>query len=371
MLAAPARLSRAFLLMTFLCLVTGAAALAAGGSEAFAASARPHVWIKSPRPHSFVSGSVRCHIVLHDRRGIKKVRFSLDGHRLNTRKSWPYNCSNAGHGRLDTLKLSDGRHRLALRAWNRAGRSRLVRWSFYVANSAQSATAPSPIGSSGPGLLFDGAHVGNFDLVQSAAPNRIQEVPDPLGGGGNALRFRVPDGDVYPNTPTENPRAQALTPNFIKPGLEFWVHDQVMLPSSFPSNLPWLSMLSIYGPPYEASSPLNFAVNTDEIMLKRNGTYGFDSPWRMPLAGNRNRWIDFRLHERFGRDGWIELWIDGKPITFENGHERLYMATRDSSNDTGPNHVTINNYRTHGYASEVTVYHRGFRVGRTSESAGS
>lgn len=378
MLAAPTRVSRVFLLTAFLCLATGVAALTAGSSTAHAASrraARPHVWIKSPSPRRSVSGTVRCHVVVHDRRGIRKVRFSLDGHHLNTRRSWPFNCSNVGHGRLDTVKLSDGEHRLALRAWNRAGRSRLVRWTFRVANGAQSATAPSTLNTSpsqnvfAPGLMFDGTHVGNFALIQSAADNRIQEVPDPVGNGPNALRFRVPDGDVYPLTPTSSPRAQALSPPIIHRGQEFWIHDQVLLPRGFPSNLLWFGLAAVYGPPEDGSSPVALQVVENEIVIKRNSTYGYDRPWSMPLV--TGRWIDYVLHERFGNDGWIELWIDGQRMTFKNGDQRLNMQTMDFSNDQGTNHVRITNYRPAGVANEVTVYHRGFKVGRTKESVGA
>jgi hypothetical protein len=378
MLAAPTRVSRVLLLKALLPLIAGSLAFAATSADAGAASpraARPHVWVKSPARHHTVSGTVRCHVVVHDRRGIRKVRFSLDGQHLNSRYSWPYNCTNVGHGRLDTAKLSDGEHHLALRAWNRAGRSRLVRWGFRVANAAQSATAPSvpnnaPAQSAlAPGLLFDGSHVGNFALIQSAAANRIQEVADPVGDGPNALRFRVPDGDVYPLTPTSSPRAQALSPAIIHQGQEFWIHDQVMLPRGFPSNLLWFGLAAVYGPPEDGSSPVALQVVEDRIVIKRNSTYGYDQPWSMPLV--TGRWIDYVLHERFGHDGWIELWINGERMTFKNGDQRLNMQTMDFSNDQGTNHVRITNYRPAGVADEVTVYHRGFKVGRTKDSVGA
>lgn len=369
MSAVPARLSRMLLVLAPLGLVAGDAAGVADAHVSHRArQARPHVWVKSPRPRATVEGSVPCHFVVRDRRGIRKVRFSLDGRHLNTRFSWPYNCRNSSAAGLDTRGLANGRHQMSLRAWNGAGRSRLVRYSFFVEQPGQASTSNGGNRSSRPSgdLLFDGAHTFSFNSLQEAAPDRIQEVADPLGGPDRALRFRVRENDVYPLTPTDAPRAQALTSAFINPGMEFWVKDSFMLPSSFPSDIPWVDLMEVYGPPFNGSSPLALAVNSDEIMAKRNSTYGYDKPWSMPLV--RNRWISYLLHERFGRDGWVELWIDGQRITFPNGEQRLYMATQDRSNNGGPNHVKIANYRSIGATPELTLFHKGFRVGRTRES---
>lgn len=365
------RASRVLLLIASFVLLLGAIVVTDAGAAGRSAGrgSRIHVWLKSPRPGQTVSGSIPCHVVAHSRRGIRKVRFSLDGHHLNTKRSAPYNCSNGAPSRLNTLGLSDGRHRLALRAWDRLGQSRFVRFSFWVHNQARSSGAPAPDGmSEGAGLLFDGSHPFSFASLQEAAPDRIQEAPDPLGGPRKVLKFSVPDGDVYPATPTENPRAQALSPSFIRPGMEFWVKDSFMLPSSVPSNLPWLALLSVYGAPYDGPSPVCLQVIGDHIVLQRNRTYHDDMPWQMPLV--RNRWISFVMHERFGVNGWIELWIDGQRITFANGEQRLEMQTQDSSNNGGANHVKIVNYREAGSAPRVTVYHSGFKVGLTSTSIG-
>jgi hypothetical protein len=368
MSAAPARLLRAVLLIAC-SLLFGAAALVTDARAAgrLHHGSRIHVWLKSPRAMSTVEGVVPCHVVVHDRRGIRKVRFSLDGRHLNTRFARPYNCSNAGNGRLDTKRLAEGRHRLSLRAWSRTGRSRLVRLSFFVQNVASTAGKPWSSGRSDPAdLLFDGTHLANFAQLQEAASDRIQEMRDPLGSGAPVLKFHVRNSDVYPATPTDNPRAQALSPNIIHTGMEFWVKDSVMLPASFPSDIPWLDLLEVYGAPYNGSSPVSLQVIGDQIALQRNRTYHDDMPWKMPVV--RDRWTSFLLHEHFGPEGWVELWVNGQQVTFSNGQQRLHMATEDASNDGGPNHVKIASYRTLASASDVTMYHAGFRFGLTRAS---
>src|SRR4051794_328863 len=60
-------------------------------------------------------------------------------------------------------------------------------------------------------LIFAGTTIGAFATNQSA-PGAVTEVPDPTGGRQKVLSLTVHDDDVAPVTPTENPRAQLLTP---------------------------------------------------------------------------------------------------------------------------------------------------------------
>ena len=55
--------------------------------------------------------------------------------------------------------------------------------------------------------LFSASRPKDFWLLQ-AAPGAITEAPDPAGSGETVLRFTVNNQDVYPATPTEDPRAK-------------------------------------------------------------------------------------------------------------------------------------------------------------------
>lgn len=226
--------------------------------------------------------------------------------------------------------------------------------------------------TAGANLLFDGAQVRDFGLIQ-AAPGAITEVPDPAGSGETVLELSVDDGDVAPITPTENPRAQALSPGLIDEGDEFWLSTKFMLPEEMPSIPDWLGLVSVYGAPFDGPGPWCLEVNENEFRWQRNGNYDWDIPWRAPLV--KGEWVTVLTHERFGSDGFVEMWIDGEPITFFEDDEynfndhapttRLEMETMDSSNYAAPNAAKIEQYRKVGMFESASVYFGALKLGTT------
>ncbi len=183
---------------------------------------------------------------------------------------------------------------------------------------------------------------------------------------------------IAPITPTENPRAQALSTSVISPGTELWLSTKFMLPSNFPSSVPgWMSLVSIYGAPFNGSSPWCIGIGGTHFNWHRNGTYNWDIPWEAPLV--RGRWVNVLLHERFATDGWVEMWIDGNPVKFFSGTynpnhvsttEHLNMKTVDSSNNGGANAAKIMQYRQAGMFETATVYFGALKIGKTRASVG-
>jgi hypothetical protein len=225
--------------------------------------------------------------------------------------------------------------------------------------------AQGTAGKETSGLLFDGSHIGDFNQLQEA-PGAITEVPDPAGSGETDFAMTVSDQDVYPLTPTDNPRAQALSPPLIEQGDEFWLQTKFMLPENLPTVKGWMSLMQIYGAPFNGSSPWEIDVAENEILWQRNGTYDWDIPWRMPLV--KGRWISVLLHERFAGDGWVEMWIDGQQVSFFESDTRLAMQTMDSSNDGGPNAAKIMQYREAGMFASASVYFGPLKLGTTRAS---
>lgn len=220
---------------------------------------------------------------------------------------------------------------------------------------------------------FNGKTIAAFDAVE-AAPERVTEVSDPLGSGETVFSLKVKDEDVYPVTPTENPRAQMLGPDDIEQGDEHWLRTKFLVPSGFPSIPGWLTLVGVYGPPYGGPGPWVLEVENEELMLHRNGNNGWDQPWVVPLE--RGKWTTVLVHERFDEagKGWIELWINGKRITFfkpatsynPNKHaetNHLVMATMDASNNGGANSARISQYRKKGMFETGTVYFGPLRIG--------
>jgi Polysaccharide lyase len=256
---------------------------------------------------------------------------------------------------------SRGKRKLR-RAWSRGRHavSNAVGLTASRRPAARSSAQPSD-------LLFDGSRIADFDLLQ-AAPGAISEVPDPAGSGETSFQMNVSNNDVYPLTPTDNPRAQALSPPIIDSGDEFWLQTKFMLPQNLPSVKGWMSLVSIYGAPFEGSSPWQIEVADDEIRWERNETYDWDIPWRMPLV--KGRWVSVLLHERFASDGWVEMWIDGQQVSFAAAGTRLEMQTMDSSNDEGANAAKIMQYREEGMFDSASVYFGALKVGTTRASVG-
>ncbi|HET7444359.1 MAG TPA: heparin lyase I family protein [Solirubrobacterales bacterium] len=216
------------------------------------------------------------------------------------------------------------------------------------------------------GLLFNGARISDFDLIQ-AAPGAITEVPDPAGSGETNLQMTVNDRDVAPITPTENPRAQLLSPPIIDNGEEFWLSTKFFIPTNFPtSSHGWMSLVSIYGAPFGGSSPWQIEVVDGRLQWMRNGTYNWDVPWQMPLI--KGSWVTVLLHERFASDGFVEMWINGQQVSFFGRETRLAMQTMDRSNNGDSNSAKIMQYREAGMFETGTLYFGALKIGTTRES---
>lgn len=226
---------------------------------------------------------------------------------------------------------------------------------FYFSMSTFSVASSTDI------LYFDGSRKSDFKIIQEANEFSITEVSDPLMKiqGRKVLKFSVNDTDIYPLTPTENPRAQAISHNFITPGMVFFWRLRIYLPDAFPENIKWLNLGSVYGKPYKGPSPVSLYVQGSRI--------GWGEYWSMPIKVVKGRWVTYTFHEHFGPDGWIELWVDGIQQTFSDNTKRIYLSTQTSSNNSGLNHIKINNYRPRGARGNVTLFHDGLKVGSSRE----
>jgi hypothetical protein len=261
------------------------------------------------------------------------------------------------------------RRKAARRARRRAAQLHQARRSVgnAVAVAGRPAAQPSPstVSSVRSGLAFSGRHVSDFWLDHSA-PTAISEVADPAGSGETVMKMDVSDQDVYPVTPTENPRAELLSPPLLQAGQEVWLATKFLVPSDYPT-IPkggWVSLVSFYGAPFDGPSPWRIELAGDNMQWQRNGTYDYDVPWQAPLE--RDRWNTVLVHERFAADGFVEMWVNGQQITFfsSGGYNpssvspttQLSMATMDGSNGAGANSAKIMQYREAGMFGSGSIY---------------
>jgi len=246
-----------------------------------------------------------------------------------------------------------------------------------VASEPPTEGLPTPELPTSGGLLFNGTKASDYSI--EAAPHAVTEVPDPAGSGRSVFDLTVQNQDVAPITPTENPRAQMLSPGIINNGSEFWLQTKFYIPVGMPYVSEWLSLVSIYGPPFEGSSPWQISINEHELRWMRNGDHNWDVPWKASLAAAEGQWTTVLLHEKFATDGFVEMWINGQQINFfapgasrNSSHEaqttRLEMATMDSSNNGGVNAAKIMQYRAVNMFQSASIYFQPLVVG-TSRSA--
>jgi hypothetical protein len=212
--------------------------------------------------------------------------------------------------------------------------------------------------------------VGDFetgDLTQyawllAADTDRVTVRTDTPRQGLRYARFTAQDDDVYPVTPTENPRAQVTTSRLLFPGMERWFTWSTRFPSSLPVVPPdgWLVFWQWHGYPYVGSPSVGFGVLGDVVNIERNQSYGYDEIWRAPLV--RDAWQDFILRVNFAQDdtGFIELWLNGASQTFSNGRRRVYMRTIEPDQISGVE-LSATIYRKKGMFAVGTLDHDALR----------
>jgi hypothetical protein len=362
--------------------------------------------------------------------GSRKVELLVDG-----KRRWTTRAGGRAVRRSGVLKLKPGRHAVAIKAVRGKGRVSVKRQVTVVqepatqqghqdeekpsrpvtssppartttppatGGSAPKTEAPAPItessapetnplevtepapptGSEGTtSPLFFSAHSLSQFWRNQSAPGAVKEVADPAGSGERVFQLTVNNADVYPITPTENPRAELISNPDITSGDEFWANMKFYLPSDFPSSVPsWLTVLEgPCGAPYGGTPPWTIEVSGTHLVWQRNATYNWDIPWQVNLV--RGSWVHVMLHERFATDGWIEMWIDGKQITFfpggtynpnrEPARTKMPMQTMDEGTNIGPDAFHVMNYRKLGMFESTTVLQGPLQIGATRASVES
>lgn len=223
------------------------------------------------------------------------------------------------------------------------------------------------------GLLFSGNNKGAW-LDQSATSTRIREVAGP--GSGRALRFQAYNGDVFPLTPTTNPRAQLVTPLGVRAGGQFWESYEIYLPTNFPvagTHHAWIGLGSpAYGAPFAGSPTVGLSIVDGDFRFQRNGfaSHPWQIAWQTPLV--LGRWIRFTWHVLLSGNGYVQLYMNNQPLELTDGTSSsttLYMPVLDQSNYRGPWFSQLSVYYKHNAFPQVTLYFKDFRIATTEALA--
>jgi hypothetical protein len=227
---------------------------------------------------------------------------------------------------------------------------------------------------------FQTRNLTQWTSNQSASAVRVQILTDtPPPGYGQYARLLTYDTDVYPLTPTDNPRSQLVGPNTLWEGRQLQISWWTRIPSAVGSlsyTLPtWSSgfweFFELWGWPYYGSPGVEFQIHhsNDVIQLNRS-PYPFqsgDTPWTAPLV--TDTWLCFRLRASVSSDinvGWLELDYanDGTANVVSqslSGQTRLPTKVLHDGTVRGAA-VYQNNYRSLGLANLTVIDHAGMRV---------
>lgn len=237
-------------------------------------------------------------------------------------------------------------------------------------STSSSGSSPAP-GS----VLFDGSQPSSW-LNQSAASNRVQVLPDPDGASDSALQFTARNSDVAPLTPTDNPRAQLVSPtNILAEGEQFWESYEIYLPSSFPTAETyngWLALGSpFYGPPWNGSPSVELGIVNGQWRWATNAyaPVPYTIIWQQPIV--LGEWVRFTWHIIPSANGFAELYVNGQPLVVSyNGQtgEGVNLPVIDTTDYEGPWASQLSVYYSLNTFAAVTIYFKNFKIG-TSQAA--
>jgi hypothetical protein len=235
--------------------------------------------------------------------------------------------------------------------------------------STRSVTAPGKV-------LFDGSSLSGWQ-DESAAANRVTVVNDPAGGSDEAMKFVTYNSDVYPLTPTNNPRAQVITnPNVVTEGVPFWESYEVYLPASFPTVQPansWIALGSpFYGAPWSGSPSVEMQIENGAFVWRSNANAQVPGQilWQMPVQ--TRTWIRFTWYIVPATNGFAELYVNGAPVSVTyNGvtANGVHIPVVDAFDSTGPWESQLQLYYGAGEFSSLTAYFKDFMIATTQSAA--
>jgi hypothetical protein len=154
----------------------------------------PSLSWRSPSAGAVVRGTIAgsgCEVAAADDRGVAKVVFRVDGVKLNTETSSPWNCS------FESTRVADGTHSLTATAYDTAGNSRTAATSVTVDNAPDPAPEPQPEPTPTPTPAPEPAPTPTPEPVPTPTPEPTPvPVPEPVPspGTGTSLVIGIDGG---------------------------------------------------------------------------------------------------------------------------------------------------------------------------------
>jgi Polysaccharide lyase len=225
--------------------------------------------------------------------------------------------------------------------------------------------------------------------VRSYVPGHVYATRDPLGSGREVAAFAIdngdrpyadsqPRGDLQTGDPTHGPTAG----DYYKPGSTSFTSIPVLIPSGLPLTgthgnwFQWAQAESIAADQWGWSLQLtSFTDRTANHYALAAWYYNHSAPaWIGPKVDGRWHTAILQVHYATDDTGWIKLWWDGVPQTFQYGASAGTQTMSGVPTLLSPDGakgwpLDIDSYRNRdSMPGTVTIYHGAPAIGPTYES---
>jgi hypothetical protein len=168
-----------------------------------------------------------------------------------------------------------------------------------------------------------------------------------------------------------------ITPTgIVRQGTPFWESYEFYLPLNFPvaeTYGGWVALGSpFYGAPSAGTPPTEISLNNGEIRFMRDGhaPAPYQIAWEEPIV--LGQWIRITWHIMPSANGWVQLYINGVPVSLYNGSTSsttLDMPLVDPTNDVGPWYSQLSVYYKLNEFSALTIDFKDFKIATTQTAA--
>jgi len=168
------------------------------------------------------------------------------------------------------------------------------------------------------------------------SPGTISVASDPLGQFGNVYKYAMPDEPSgFGKERCESKGTRNNGTNFrMSYNTEYYIGWRAMW-NPMPIDPGWVAVWQMhgYGVTGQGAPLVLRAVNGDGNLYMQNNANGVDTNfWHMPFK--TGVWQGFVVHVLLSTNhsvGFVELWVNGVPQTFNNGQTRWYGPTWDDA----------------------------------------
>jgi hypothetical protein len=229
----------------------------------------------------------------------------------------------------------------------------------------QQVEEPPASRNAGATLMRSDFESGSFDgwYVQSLR-ERATITPSGAFGSSRAARFEVRDGDIEPDTGSERSEI-SLSGQDLREGQDVYVRDALRIPRGSAIGDSWVIVNQLHESDWGGSPGI--AVFVDSGPTIEIGSGDGDRRFLDSTPLQYDRWHDLIYRVNLSRDpavGFVEVWLDGSPLTLANGETRIYGKTIQAARA----YLKAGIYRGRSHGGTTVVEHDEIAIGTTLDA---